>query len=146
MFEEWIAPVRVRLARAFAAAYGLERGQEALSEAMAYAWEHFDSLVLMGNPVGFLFRVGQSRSRSRRRPRPLPPGPTLGLPEIEPALVGALAALTERQRVCVVLVFGFEWTHQEVADLLGLSRSTVQNHVERGLRQLRGEIGVGSDA
>ncbi len=137
--------MRARLSRAFAAAYGLDRGQEALSEAMAFAWEHFDRVSVMSNPGGYLYRVGQSRSRTRRRHRVLPAGIEIGLPEIEPGLVQALAGLTERQRVCVVLVFGFEWTHQEVADLLGLSRSTVQNHVERGLKQLRGEIGVSSD-
>jgi DNA-directed RNA polymerase specialized sigma24 family protein len=40
------------------------------------------------------------------------------------------------------LVHGFEYTHQEVADLLGISRSSVQNHVERGLARLRTELEV----
>jgi RNA polymerase sigma factor (sigma-70 family) len=60
-------------------------------------------------------------------------------------LPAALSGLTERQRVCVVLVFAYEWTHQEVADLLGVARSSVQSHVERGLLHLRNEIGVPSD-
>lgn len=144
-FEVWVAPVRARLARAFAAAYGVDRGQEALSEALAFAWEHFDLVEAMDNPAGYLYRVGQSRTRARRRHRAFPPVSELGLPEVEPGLVRALGALSERQRVCVVLVFGLEWTHQEVADLLELSRSTVQNHVERGLQHLRDEIGVSSD-
>ncbi len=42
----------------------------------------------------------------------------------------------------MLLVFAYEWTHQEVDDLLGLSHSSVQNHVERGLRLLRLAIGL----
>ena len=45
----------------------------------------------------------------------------------------------------VVLCHGFQWTHQEVAELLELSRSTVQNHVERGLAHLRRALEVDTD-
>jgi DNA-directed RNA polymerase specialized sigma24 family protein len=108
---------------------------------MAYAWAHFDELRAMDNPVGYLYRVGQSRTRPRNR-APLFPAPAArGLPDVEPALAGALTELTEHQRVCVVLVHAYEWTYQEVADLLGVSRSTVQNHLERGLARLRMVIG-----
>jgi DNA-directed RNA polymerase specialized sigma24 family protein len=144
-FDEFVAEVRPRLARAFAAAYGIERGQEALAEAMGYAWEHFEVVGAMENPAGYLYRVGQSRSRPRRRRAVFPPPASLGLPEVEPRLAGAIEGLSERQRACVMLVLAFEWTHEEVADLLGLSRSTVQNHVERGLQSLRGVIGATTD-
>jgi len=144
-FDEFVAVIRPRLARAFAAAYGAERGQEALAEAMGYAWEHFEVVAAMANPGGYLYRVGQSRSRLRRRSVAFPAPASLGLPEVEPKLGLALGGLSERQRVCVMLVFAFEWTHQEVADLLQLSRSTVQNHVERGLEHLRGVIGASTD-
>ena len=70
----------------------------------------------------------------------------LGLPDIEPALPGALERLTERQRVCVALVHGFGWTHQEVADLLDVARTSVQNHVERGIQRIRTEMGVAPHA
>jgi RNA polymerase sigma factor (sigma-70 family) len=53
-----------------------------------------------------------------------------------------LQRLSERQRVCVVLVHGYGWTHQEVADLLGISPSSVQNHAQRGLARLRDAIGM----
>ena len=46
-FEVFIAEVRPRLARAFVAAYGPDRGEEALSEAMAVAWEQFDEIAAM---------------------------------------------------------------------------------------------------
>lgn len=95
--------------------------------------------------MGYLFRVGQSRTRPRKRPVLLPPPGALGLPEIEPRLVPAVAGLSERQRVCVVLVHAYDWTQPEVADLLGISTSSVQNHLERGLAHLRKAIGAVDD-
>lgn len=41
---------------------------DAVSEALAYAYEHWDKLAAMANLVGHLFRVGQSRSRARKTP------------------------------------------------------------------------------
>jgi DNA-directed RNA polymerase specialized sigma24 family protein len=134
--------VRPRLARAFGAAYGVERGEEALGEAIAYAWEHRDEVLIAENPAGLLYRVGQSRSRPRSRPHVLPPPVDLGIPDIEPDLVPALEELTERQRTCVALVIGHRHSHQEVADLLGISKSSVQQHVDRAMDHLRTRLGV----
>jgi DNA-directed RNA polymerase specialized sigma subunit len=54
----------------------------------------------------------------------------------------ALAALSERQRLAVVLVHGFGYTLREVAELIGIRQTTVQNHVARGLTRLRLMLGV----
>jgi DNA-directed RNA polymerase specialized sigma24 family protein len=146
-FQTFVDTVRPRLARAFVAAYGLDRGQDALAESLAYAWEHFEQLEAMANPAGYLYRVGGSRTRRlRRRPPAFPTPIAAGLPSVEPKLALALSQLTERQRVCVALVHAYGWSHRETADFLGLSRSSVQNHVERGLERLRHTIGVYRDA
>ena len=145
-FNSFVSAVSSRLSRAFIASYGVDRGQEALAEALAFAWEHFEELQTMANPAGYLYRVGQSRTRGRKRPVVFPRPGRDGIPEVEPQLGDALGSLSERQRTCVVLVYALEWTHQEVADLLGVSRSSVQNHVERGLGHLRQAIGAASDA
>jgi DNA-directed RNA polymerase specialized sigma24 family protein len=42
----------------------------------------------------------------------------------------------------VVLIHGFDYTLREVADLTGVKITTVQNHLERGLRRLRDQLGV----
>ena len=42
----------------------------------------------------------------------------------------------------VYLVFGHEWSTNEVAGFLGVSKATVQTHVERGMRKLRRRLGV----
>jgi DNA-directed RNA polymerase specialized sigma24 family protein len=60
-----------------------------------------------------------------------------GEPWVEPALPAALLALSEGQRTAVVLVHGFGWTLQEVAELTGVRKTSVQNHLERGVARLR---------
>ena len=141
-FEEFVTCSQAALARSFAAAYGPERGQDALAAAMAYAWEHFDRLEQMANPVGYLYRVGQSQVRRSRVPVAFPSPTTLGMRDVEPGLPRALAKLSERQRVCVVLLHAYEWTYQEVADLLGVSRSSVETHERRGMARLREALGM----
>lgn len=93
------------------------------------------------NLPGYLYRVGQSRTRPRKQPVSFSRTDGVEDPSVEPGLMKALEALTERQRMAVVLVHGFGWTLHEVADLTGLRVTTVQNHLERGLRQLRRQIG-----
>ena len=65
-----------------------------------------------------------------------------GDPVVEPRLGDALAELSEGQRTAVVLIHGFGWTMREVAELNGISVSTVQTHLERGLKNLREALEV----
>jgi DNA-directed RNA polymerase specialized sigma subunit len=138
----------MRLQRAFVAAYGPERGAEAVAEALGYAWEHWRRVRRMDNPMGYLYRVGQSRTRPRKPPGKLVWEPTRGAGEhiYEPGLLDAVGSLSEAQRVAVVLVHGFEWTLREVAELTGVTVSTVQTHVERALAKLRAALEVVDDA
>jgi DNA-directed RNA polymerase specialized sigma24 family protein len=143
-FEAFVLAAEPRLRAALVAAYGYEDGREAAAEALAYAWEHWARIREMPNAAGYLFRVAQSSAARGRRRRP---GPLFTLPpstehRFEPGLPAALAALPDRQRVAVVLVHGFGYTLREVADLTGIKITTVQNHLERGLRQLRDRLGV----
>jgi RNA polymerase sigma-70 factor (ECF subfamily) len=138
-FETFVADASDRLRRAYIAAYGVERASEATSEALAWAWEHRDRLAGMANPVGYLYRVGQSRTRPRRRPK-LPRPTDLGVPDVEPRLIEELVALPERQRTAVWLVHACEWTHAEVAEALGISTSAVSTHVTRGTQRLRARL------
>jgi DNA-directed RNA polymerase specialized sigma24 family protein len=135
-FEAFVTAHSPRLRRALVAAYGSDRGAEALAEALAYAWEHWARVSTMAHPVPYLYRVGQTRTRSRKR-RIVFAVPETAEPWVEPALPGALASLSERQRVAVVLVFGFGWQLGEVGEILGVRVTTVQNHLERGLERLR---------
>ncbi len=71
-------------------------------------------------------------------------GATWGIPDVEPGLPNALASLSKNQRVAVTLIIGFGWKLQEVAELLGVSKSTVQSHIDRGMKKLRARIGEAS--
>ena len=143
-FDEFVRAAERQLALALTAAYGPEVGAEATAEALAYAWEHWERIGGMDNPVGYLFRVGQSKARRHRwrRPPVSPPSPGREDPWIEPGLPNALASLSRRQRLAVVLISGFEWSQQEAADLMGVTRSTVQRHLDRGMARLRAALGV----
>jgi DNA-directed RNA polymerase specialized sigma24 family protein len=143
-FEQFVRDVEPRLSRAFAAAYGFEEGRDAAAEALAYAFEHWDRLRQVANLPGYLYRVGQSRTRRRRQPV-LFAIPDSGDHDFEPGLPAALAALTQRQRLAVVLVHGYGYTLREVADLTGIRPTTVQNHLTRGLARLRLTLGVRDD-
>jgi DNA-directed RNA polymerase specialized sigma24 family protein len=140
-FEAFVKAAEPRLSRALAAAYGFEDGQDATAEALAYAFEHWDRLQHIANLPGYLFRVGQTRARRRRQPV-LFAVPDTGDHSFEPGLPAALAGLTQRQRVAVVLVHGYGYTLREVAELTGIRQTTVQNHLNRGLARLRSTLGV----
>lgn len=145
-FTEFVREAEPRLRHALVAGWGGDRGREATAEALAWAWEHWDRVAEMENPVGYLYRVGHTRGRRLlRRPGRLPRPEHAEMPWIEPALPDALDALSQRQRTAVMLVKGFEWTYQEVAELLGISLSSTQKHVERGLSKLRAALEVSND-
>ena len=143
-FTQFVSTVEVKLRHALTAAFGVERGREAVAEALAYGWEHWAHVEGMDNPAGYLYRVGHNYAK-RAGPRgrvSFPASPLEKVPWVEPGLPDALARLSERQRVSVYLVFGLDWSTGEVAALMGISRTTVKKHVERGMRKLRHQLGV----
>ena len=142
-FTDFVRDIEPRLRVALCAALGGEVGRECTADALAYAWENWGRLLTMGNPAGYLYKVGRSRARHYRGQRPeFPPVPSDRMPWVEPGLPAAVARLSERQRVAVVLLHGLDWTYPEVADVLDLSVSTVQKHAERGLAKLARALGA----
>lgn len=141
-FARFVRDVEPRLRRALIAFRGVDGAGDAVAEALAYAWEHWDRVQTMTNPAGYLFRVGQSRTRPRRQPLALPPVDPMHMPEVEPALPEALAALTEKQRGAVWLVHACGWTYAETSEALGVSVTAVGTHVARALERLRSALAV----
>ncbi len=142
-FTSFVSEIEPRLKHALVAAVGVDHGLEATAEALAYGWEHWNELQTMANPAGYLYRVGRTKARRLRRPpRVLPPVDQSAELRVEPGLPAALGRLSEKQRVAVVLIHCLEWTYAEVAALLGVSISTVQQHAERGMRRLRTTLGI----
>jgi RNA polymerase sigma factor (sigma-70 family) len=142
-FMEWAELVEPKLRRALTASFGSQLGKEAAADALAYAWEHWGVVSAKDNPLGYVYGVGRNIARRGARRRPvLLPVDNQRLPRVEPGLPAAIAGLGERQRVVITLVYGYEWSLSEVAELLGTSKSTVQNHAARGLARLRKSLGV----
>jgi DNA-directed RNA polymerase specialized sigma24 family protein len=135
-FGDFVSSVEPPLRRALVANLGPERGREATAEALGWAWTTWPRASRLDKPIAYLFRVGQSRTRSRKL-RVVADRPSEQEPWYEPRLASGLHQLTSRQRTVVVLVHGFDWTLREVAELLGIRVTSAQNHLERGLAQLR---------
>jgi DNA-directed RNA polymerase specialized sigma24 family protein len=144
-FEEFVTDIEPRLRGALVALYGTEDGRDATAEALAYAWEHWQRLMIIEHPAGYLFRVAQSRSRRRRQPV-LFSAPEIVDHAFEPKLPAAVAALPEQQCVAVLLVHGLGYSVADVAELLSIKPTTVRNHLDRGLRRLRHSLGADHDA
>lgn len=143
-FRRFVSESENRLRQALSAAVGSQHGRDATFEVLSYAWENWERLAAMENPVGYLFVVGRDRARKALRIRQ----PVFHavdeshVPWIEPGLPLALERLPDRQREVVVLLHCYQWTFSEVAEILDISKSTVQNHSERALRALRMSMGV----
>ena len=147
-FEEFARSVGVRLRAGLVAAFGPDVGVDAAADALAYAWEHWARVGAMDNPSGYLYRVGQSAARraNQRRQGFLPAPPATDVPDFEPRLLPALEALSDSQRVCVVMVHAYGWTQTEVAELLDVSTSTVRTHLARALSHLQQALEVNTHA
>ncbi len=140
-FDVFVAQVQPQLVRALAGHLPADAVGDAVAEALAYAWEHRERVLPMDNPGGYLYRVAQSRSR-RRKQGLLPWRSDDSTPHIEPGLPAALAALSPKQSQAIWLVHASGMTHAEAGDAMGISASTVANHLERGMAHLRDELGV----
>jgi DNA-directed RNA polymerase specialized sigma24 family protein len=132
------------------AAYGPHDGRAATVDALSWAWEHWARLRSMENPIGFLFRVGQSASR-RYAVRPIPldgrTGEAAGhaadeVLGVSPELAAAVGRLPMQQRTALMLVHAFGWTLRDVARLLEINPSTVREHVDRALARLSHDLEV----
>ena len=144
-FDVFFKRAEPRLREALSATLGSDAGREAAADALSYGWENWGRVQAMDNPAGYLYVVGRDRGRKRLRRRRRPsfiPVDEQRSPWVEPGLPDALSGLPEQQRVVVMLLHCFEWTMAEVADVLQVSKSTVQTHAERGLSRLRERMGV----
>jgi RNA polymerase sigma-70 factor (ECF subfamily) len=143
-FEEFVRDAAPRLKDSLGAMFGVDAGREAAADALAHGWEQWDRVREMDNALGYLFVVGRDRARKARTSRRvvLAVVDTQRSPWVEPGLPAALAGLPPRQRTVVMLLHSFDWTMSEVADVMGVSKGTVQSHERRAMKKLRRDLGV----
>lgn len=134
--------------RALVSRYGPELGRDATAEGFAVAWRSWSRVSVMDNRAGYVYRTAE-RWAGREHSRPQPRQDALAVTEDrhrDCQLARALDQLSPRQRQAVVLVEGFGLTHREAAELLGCAKSSLQNHIERGMRRLRKNMEVPDSA
>lgn len=143
-FAEFVSASESGLRQSLTAALGPEVGRDAAAEALTYGWENWDRLESLDNPAGYLYRVGLNWGKKRfsRKSVVFQDVPESPRDWFEPGLPDALAGLSEKQRVVVYLVHGHDWSFSEVADLLEISKGSVQKHMERAMAKLRRQLKV----
>jgi RNA polymerase sigma factor (sigma-70 family) len=130
-------PVMVRLARALVDSP--DRAEEIVQDAFAHTLRRYDKLT---NPGGYLRTSvingarGELRKREVRR-RIKPPTTPTSTPPADEYLTDALAGLSPRRRIVLVLRFYADMPDDEIAEHLGVRPATVRSLAARGLSDLR---------
>jgi DNA-directed RNA polymerase specialized sigma24 family protein len=145
-FADFFAEVEPRLRRALAATHGALVGRESACAALVWAWENWERARALENPIGYLYRVGQTAA-SRDRPRDLVVGRvaadvTTDSVDTEPRLMAGLQDLSTQQRAAVLLVHGYGYSLREAAAVLDIAPATLRIHIDRGLARLRAHLEV----
>jgi RNA polymerase sigma factor (sigma-70 family) len=142
-FRSFFTETEPILRRIFVARFGPDRGADATAEALGYAWRNWEKVSAMERPVAYLYTVGRSRTRWYQRPLETTTDRAVDASVHDIDLARALKCLTGRQRECVVLVEALNFTYKEASETLGLSRSSVQRHVERAKARLKVSLSEG---
>ena len=147
-FEHFFNESEPFVRRALVSRFGAELGRDATAEGFAAAWRSWDRVSTMENRSGYVYRVGERWAvRQEKKARPPAAEAAVMVDRYgDPELAAALDSLSPKQRQAVVLVWSFGYSHREAAELLGCARSSLQNHVERGLKNLRQNLEVNDSA
>ena len=130
-------PVMVRLARALVDSP--DRAEEIVQDAFAHTLRRFDTL---DRPGAYLRTSvvngarGELRKREVRRRLSPPTGPA-STPAQDEYLADALAGLSPKRRIVLVLRFYADMPDDEIAEHLGVRPATVRSLAARGLADLR---------
>ena len=149
-FHDFYEASRDRVGRALAVALrDADLAADAVDEAMARAYQHWDKVSTMDNPSGWVYRVALNvaRSRLRRLSRRLPGSrsqadeqlarePTV----IEPAVMRALSGLSVDHRAVVVGRLLLGWSEAETAAALKVRPGTVKSRLHRALAVLEPQL------
>jgi len=148
-FEAFYEATHGRIAAALLASLrDRDVADEATDEAFARALAAWDRVSAMGNPTGWVFRVGLREGARRRRRTSLerlrwsrnsvaaPAAPAL--PDSD--LWDAVAALPRRQREAIVLRFVADLPEADVAAAMGISRGGVSATLHQAKQSLHGAL------
>ena len=143
-FDDFYRAERDPLARALAVTLAdASLAAEAVDEAMARAYQRWESVGRYESPAGWVYRVALNWATSvvRRRRRPVRAVHDIDATDIgpvaEPAVSAALAELDVRQRAVVVCRFYLGMSELETAAALGIRPGTAKSRLHRAIQHLQ---------
>jgi RNA polymerase sigma factor (sigma-70 family) len=146
-FEELFEAEHDRVFRALYLVTGhAQEAEEVMQDAFLKIWERWDRVRAMDNPAAYLYRTAINGALSRRRrvvvaaKRRLSLGPAedpFEAADLRDQLVGALSALTPRQRAALMLTDLLGFTSEEAARTLGVAAGTVRSLASQGRAAMR---------
>jgi RNA polymerase sigma-70 factor (ECF subfamily) len=133
-----------------------QEAEELMQDAFLRVWERWDRVGRMDNPAGYLCRIAVNGARSRIRRLRLAARRTVVAAATQPPdafadvdlrdeLVRALAALSERQRMALVLTDLLDVSAEDSARLLRVKPPTVRSLASQGRAALKVRLGAQDD-
>ena len=129
--------------------------EDLMQDAFLKVWERWGHVRSLEDPTGYLYRTAMNLYRKRRRRaavalrhaiRPRPPRQPLDEVESRDVVLRALATLSPRQRMSLVLMDLLGYHSEEAGKLMGVKPTTVRVLVSQGRSALRTTLGEDSDA
>jgi RNA polymerase sigma-70 factor, ECF subfamily len=126
-----------------------QEAEELMQDAFLKVWERWDRVGRMENPNGYLYRVAMNGARSRLRRLRLAAKHTTAIgssedpfavADLRDELVRALAELSERQRMALVLSDLLDLPADEAAQVLRVRPPTVRSLASQARAALRGTL------
>jgi RNA polymerase sigma-70 factor (ECF subfamily) len=129
--------------------------EDLMQDAYLKVWERWNHVRTLEDPTGYLYRTAMNLYRKRRRRaavairhaiRPKPPRDQLDEIESRDEVLRALATLSPRQRMSLVLTDLLDYSSEEAARLMGIKATTVRVLASQGRAALRAGKGDDDDA
>jgi RNA polymerase sigma-70 factor (ECF subfamily) len=129
--------------------------EDLMQDAYLKVWERWGHVRSLEDPTGYLYRTAMNLYRKRRRRaavairhavRPRPPRDELNEVESRDEVLRALATLSPRQRMSLVLMDLLDHSSEEAARIMGVKATTVRVLASQGRAALRAGTGGDDDA
>jgi RNA polymerase sigma-70 factor (ECF subfamily) len=129
--------------------------EDLMQDAYLKVWERWHHVRSLDDPTGYLYRTAMNLNRKRRRRaavairhaiRPRPPRDQLDDVESRDEVLRALATLSPRQRMSLVLTDLLDYSSEEAGQLMGVKATTVRVLASQGRAALRSDTGEDLDA
>jgi RNA polymerase sigma-70 factor (ECF subfamily) len=141
-FASWYEREHPRVLGVLCALSGeLDAAREATDEAFVRAFSRWSRVAKMASSGGWTYRVALNELRrslrGRRRDRTTAAGsPGVAVPATDPELWDMVRRLPERQRVAITLRYVADLPEQDVADAMGIRRSSAASTLTQARQRL----------